>query len=96
MKMANKLPTTSFGRLARQLKKTPMTRKEITQFLLEKRGDEYRPANSFAGNGDHYNSSLYGTRARRGFLETVGKKLKNGKWTVRANANLDGPFTPYR
>jgi hypothetical protein len=94
--MANKIPVTAFGRLARQLKKTPMTRKEMTTFLLEQRNREYIPASDFAGNSDHYNSSLYGTRTRKGLLETVGKRLKNGKWTVRATANLNGPFTPYR
>ena len=90
--MANKLPTTSYGRLVRQLQKTPMTRKQITAFLLNQNGQTYEPG----VNHDYYNSSLYGTTTRKGLLERYGKRLKDGRWTTNARANTEGPFVPVR
>ena len=90
--MANKLPTTSFGRLMQKLKKTPMSRKEITIFLLNQRGVPYIPG----ANHDYYNSNLYGTKARTGILETYGYRTTGGRWKVYSDAPVDGPFNRAR
>jgi hypothetical protein len=90
--MANKLPDTAFGRLVRQLKKIPMTRKEITIFLLKEKGDTY----FYGRNHDYYNSSLYGTSTREGLLERFGKRLRDGRWTTNSRATTEGPFVPLR
>ena len=100
--MANKVsvPTTKFGRLLKQLKKTPMTKKEIVTFLLKQSNEPYLTmleSDNF-GNADRYNSALYGTKTRAGFLEQYGRKLKNGKWAVNALGAVrpSGPFMPVR
>lgn len=90
--MSNKIPTTSYGRLVRKLQKTPMTRKQITTFLLKEAGQEYIPGL----NHDYYNSSLYGTKMRQGLLKRYGKQLKDGRWTTNSRANTEGPFVPVR
>jgi hypothetical protein len=89
--MANKLPTTSFGRLVQKLKKTPMSRREITEFLLEQKGDFYRPGE----NHDYYNSNLYGTTTRHGILEQYGYR-KGARWMVYSDAPVAGPFNTAR
>lgn len=90
--MANKLPTTSFGRLARELKRRPMTRKQITEFLLRRAGQTYEPG----VNHDYYNSALYGTTSRVGFLELYGVQSSDGRWQVEQSTPETGPFTPLR
>lgn len=90
--MANKLPTTSYGRLVQKLRKTPMTRRQITEFLLKQVGKEYAPGI----NHDHYNSSLYGTSSRRGLLEQYGQRLSDGRWTVIPGTSVNGPFNQVR
>lgn len=96
--MANKLPTTNLGRLARQLRKTPMTKKQIVTFLLAQNGEEYVPVlpSDTLGNSDRYNSTLYGTRSRAGFLETTKARKKGQKWFIPPTGNTVGPFTPAR
>lgn len=88
--MANKLPV--FGRLVQRLKKTPMSRKEITVFLLKQKGDFYRPGE----NHDYYNSNLYGTTTRYGILERYGYRTIDGRWKVYSTTPVDGPFNEAR
>lgn len=96
--MANKLPATNLGRLARKLQKNPMTKKEMVTFLLEQNGERYVTVSPYdtLGNADRYNSTLYGTRTRRGFLETTGARKKGEKWFIPVKGNVSGPFTPVR
>jgi hypothetical protein len=90
--MSNKIPVTSYGRLLRKMKKTPMTRKEMTVFLLKESGQKYTPGL----NHDAYNSSLYGTRSRCGLLEQYCFSRSDRRWVALPNAPEDGPFTQYR
>lgn len=91
--MSNKLPTTSLGRLVRKLKKTPMTHRQITTFLLKEAGQEY----AYGRNHDYYNSSLYGTSARTGLLEKYGVKVGPAdQWRVVPTTPENGPFTTIR
>lgn len=94
--MANKLPATNLSRLARKMQKTPMTKKQIVEFLLKQSGMTYESmyvGGKQWGNADYYNSTLYGTRTRRGFLKTSGARTDlNGRWFVPSNGNVNGPF----
>jgi len=90
--MANKLPATSFGRLVRRLKRTPMTHKQITQFLLKENGKQGRTPSG----KNFYDSSLYGTTRRYGILEQYGLLTHDDLWYVLDNAPEGGPFTQLR
>lgn len=82
---------TTYGALLKKLAVTPMTRKEITKFLLA-RASLYKIP--YTQGYDYYNSSLYGTTKRQGMLERFCKKTKDGKW--KASKKAHAPFTPVR
>lgn len=80
------------GRLLEELRKRPMTHKEIVQFLLSDTGVEYD-----ASTRKYYDSTLYGSSTREGVLERFCRQRRDGRWQLRAvNRRIEAPFTPVR
>lgn len=85
--MARK-PTSRVEKLLNRMRKTPMTRKQMVEFLLG--GKE----NYLETDRGTFNATLYGTRDREGILERYTRQLKDGSYkTVRP---VKGPFTRQR
>jgi hypothetical protein len=86
--MTNRTP--KFEALLKTLASKPMTRKQITNFLIARSGGKL----SYAQAYDYYNSNLYGTPTRVGILERFTRQNKDGKYqTIR---RVEAPFNPTR
>jgi len=80
-------------RLLREMKtRGGMTRKEITQYLLDlKYGVDMQDASDWPG---YWNAQLYGTPARTGVLDVFCEQSDDGVYTVVRK--VAAPFTSVR
>ncbi len=68
-----------------------MTHEDIVRFLLKSSGNQYNPTTR-----SWFDSNLYGTKTREGVLERFCRKLRNGKWKMKAGITIEAPFSPRR
>ena len=86
--MTNRTP--KFEALLKALASRPMSRKEITNFLIARSGGRL----SYSQAYDYWNSNLYGTQTRVGILERFCRQNRDGRYqTVR---KVQAPFNPTR
>jgi hypothetical protein len=91
MKMSkSRVTKTKLAKLLTRMKRSPMTHKQVVQFLL-------KGVTSYDENTRKwFDPTLYSSDGRVGLFEKYCTQLKDGRYRVRYNRKLKAPFTSVR